>query len=509
MASENLRKKWGTIFMGEREATMDQIDAMQEPILRERFKKEQQHNYLERVRQRATERARQILGEAYAERQSVLEKAKAEIEAERKSLHAEIQKLNAAAVARHGQAEEELNKARTIREQAERIREQAHEEGFQAGMEQAGEELKEFRAEIGQGLAGVLRAIDAQFAGLSNSWREALVELTRTAVSTATGWLLKTEHEAILRSLVLEAVGLLENRTTVTVRVNPADEAVVSDMFKAAREKAPELRQWIVNGDESIEPGGLVAESFSGSVDCRREHFTALVKGILEHLALPDREAEEAGAAVHAQAEAAARQFVPPPQAPPQESVAEESLENATEPAATSGSDSISDMGPTPSAACGDALSAQPVAMQEEDDAPPFQETLSDGSDADENVSSYSEINDAAAVETPEHPEQPSPPPVPQEQAPPSPEAAPDDTPDVPEAWLPPLGDDLSEGSASSFSGDDAPDAALPSEAAVQGRSVAPSLAELEEELFPLDEEQEREILSNGGLLPGAEGGRD
>ena len=34
MASDELRKKWGTIFMGEREATVEQLDAMQEPMRR-------------------------------------------------------------------------------------------------------------------------------------------------------------------------------------------------------------------------------------------------------------------------------------------------------------------------------------------------------------------------------------------------------------------------------------------------------------------------------------------
>ena len=58
MASDELRKKWGTIFMGEREATVEQLDAMQEPMRRERLKREQQEDYLERVRARAADRAR-------------------------------------------------------------------------------------------------------------------------------------------------------------------------------------------------------------------------------------------------------------------------------------------------------------------------------------------------------------------------------------------------------------------------------------------------------------------
>ena len=34
MPLDDLRKKWGTIFMGEREATVEELDAMQEPARR-------------------------------------------------------------------------------------------------------------------------------------------------------------------------------------------------------------------------------------------------------------------------------------------------------------------------------------------------------------------------------------------------------------------------------------------------------------------------------------------
>ena len=99
MASEELRKKWGTIFMGEREATVEQLDAMQEPMRREQLKREQQENYLERVRVKAAERAREILGAAYAERQKVLEEARAEAEAERQKLVRQGEALKAAGTA--------------------------------------------------------------------------------------------------------------------------------------------------------------------------------------------------------------------------------------------------------------------------------------------------------------------------------------------------------------------------------------------------------------------------
>lgn len=299
MASDQLRKKWGTVFMGEREATVEQLDAMQEPLRRERAQQQEQEDYFARVRAKAEERAREILGAAYAERQRVLDEARAEAQDLKQRLIGDSETLKAQAQEERKQAGAELGKAQTLREQAQAVLDAAHGEGFQAGMDQAGQELKEFRTEMGQALGSVLYALDAQRRNICDAWREELALLTQEAVTAGTGWVLEEEHKRILQALVFEALNLLEDRASITVRVHPDDEGTVGDMFMAARERVPELQQWVVNGDESVERGGLVAESVSGSVDCRREHYAELVNGILSHLTLgPDRKEESDGEAV-------------------------------------------------------------------------------------------------------------------------------------------------------------------------------------------------------------------
>lgn len=292
MASEEMRKKWGTIFMGEREASVEQLNAMQEPLRREKQQKEQAEDYMERVRQRAADRAREILGAAYAERQKVLDEAKAEALVQKKHAAQECAKLRAEGEVARKQAHAELEKAKEERMEAEKLRAAAHDEGFQAGMDQAGTELHEFRAELGQSVASVLHALERERKNILAAWRDDLVELVKCATQAATGHVLDSEHQTILRALVFKALDLLENRSIVTIKVNPADEAAVSDMFRAARERFPELKQWVVTGDPQIESGGLVAESGSGSVDLKRENFRVMVDDILCHLSLPEQAAE-------------------------------------------------------------------------------------------------------------------------------------------------------------------------------------------------------------------------
>lgn len=296
MASDEARKKWGTIFMGEREASVEQLDAMQEPLRRDKIRQEQTEDYMERVRKRAADRAREILGAAYTERLKVLDEARSDAEASKRAAARECQKLKGEGEAMKKEATEELEKARHIREEAERIRAAARAEGLREGMDQAAGELREFRAELGQSLARVLQALGDQRKNLVDAWRGELCDLTCAAAAAGAGYLLQKEHKNILNSLVIQALHQLENRSTITIRVNPEDESTVVDMFQAAREYVPDIRQWIVTPDDHVEAGGFVAESGAGRVDCRRQNFREMVDNILAHLTLPILESEEESA---------------------------------------------------------------------------------------------------------------------------------------------------------------------------------------------------------------------
>lgn len=293
MASDEVRKKWGTIFMGEREASVEQLNAMQAHVNKEKLEKEQTEDYMSRVKARAADRAREILGAAYTERQKVLEEAKGEAAAQKRLAVQECAKIKGEGEELRRQAQEELKRAQAGLEEAERIRASAHEQGYQAGMDQAGRELHEFRADMGHSVATLLRSIERQRKNILEAWRNDLVELTRAAVQAGTGFVLQKEHDAILRNLVFQSLDLLENRSVVSLRVNPADEEGVSDLFRAARERAPELKQWVVTGDDSLEPGSVVAESGTGSVDLRRGNFRELVDNVLDHLGLTPMAGED------------------------------------------------------------------------------------------------------------------------------------------------------------------------------------------------------------------------
>lgn len=490
--SMDLRKKWGTIFMGDREASMAQLEAMQEPIRREQERQQSQEDYMERVKTRAVERARQILGEAYAERQRVLEEAKREAQDHYQRIISEAESIRQST--RDGYEAMQLERGKTIKElsEAERIRAAAHEEGYKAGMDQVAGDLQQIRFELAQYVGWMMQAVQAQTHDICRQWRESLVELTKAAVSAGTGYVLSTQHEDVLRSLLLAAVRQLEDRTTITVRVHPEDEEAVTDMFATARERVPELQQWIVNTDDKMEPGGFVAESCSGSVDCRREHFRELVENILVHLGLPTTDEDRANdekeeqlldmllerarqlgpepvKAVEAElppaADAAAAEEAPAAEAEAEEQQAPAAAEVEADAQAPAETAEMADP------AEGEAL---PPALADEEDLPvPVDEAdddlLPDDLEIDSLPDNFDDDDPASA--------------------------AADDVPAgdiVPEAYLPPLGDD---------------DGRRPTPPPVKARSkkADPTLEELEEELFPLEDDMDEALLQGGFLAPEGE----
>ena len=277
MAPDDGKKTWGTIYLGaRRESTVDKLDAMQAAVRQEQWNQRTQDAYMERVRDKATERAKEILGAAYAERQKILDEA-----------HEEARRIQQDAQATLTNAANIQASAEQLQLAAQQKKDAAEEEGFHAGLDRAQEELEQFRAAMGTSVAGVLGAIRSQCGVIFEGWRQDMVELLKVCVEKGTGLVLEERHARVLEQMVMTAVRQLDDRRTITLRVHPEDEAAVADMVAAAKERIPNIGQWIVSGDAALEPGGLVAESQGGTVDSRLELHRELVENILQHLTLP------------------------------------------------------------------------------------------------------------------------------------------------------------------------------------------------------------------------------
>ncbi len=287
--SDDQKKQWGTIFLdANRESNLTKLDAMQASTRKDQWNQKARQDYLENVRQKAIDRAREILGEAYTERQNILAEAERDAEAirnEAKVVHNEADEIRQQAQNLRQEVENEL-------EQAAITRNAAQEDGFQAGLDQAQDELNNFRMAMGSSVAGVLHAIEAQCMQIFAHWRQDLVDVVKVCAEKGTALVLEERHSQILEAMLLRAIRSLDERRSITLRVHPEDEPVVADLFAAAKEKNPDLSSWYISADPALQPGDIMAESPTGSVDSRRELYQHMVENIMRHLSLPESQSE-------------------------------------------------------------------------------------------------------------------------------------------------------------------------------------------------------------------------
>lgn len=282
MSSSDGEPRFGTIFMGptpDRETTLDRLyDVTQ----RELWNQQTEQEYLERVKAKATERVRALLLQARQRGDAILREA----ERQAGALRSEAEDIRA-------EAERALQQAEAVRHEAETLRGAAHGEGFEAGRAEALAELSQARRELGEATGAVLLGIHEQCGHIFEAWRGDMAALLREAVEKATGWVVDEDRAAVLEQLLDRGIRALLDRRHFTVRVNPVDAALVTDMLADAHRAAPRVDNWELATDPELEPGSLIVESDSGLADNSRGARRSVVDEVLEHLSLPVGQADQ------------------------------------------------------------------------------------------------------------------------------------------------------------------------------------------------------------------------
>jgi len=283
MALDKPEKTTGRIFLGvANETTIERLDAMQAAIRREDWNKNTQELYLFRIREKATAKAKQILGTAYTERQKIIDEA-----------YLDAQKIRDEANQHLDKAKQQDEQALVLQEEAQRKFDTSEEKGFESGLSQANDEITAFRIEIGSSFISVIKAIEKQTEHIFEQWRDDIVELVRICVEKATDWTSTKEHSEIIKSLVLNAVKQLIDRRHINICVHPDDEETVTQLFNFAKEAMPDIKYWSVSSDPKMQQGDLIAECAVNTLHNKREQRVAMVESILNALSLPEGAARE------------------------------------------------------------------------------------------------------------------------------------------------------------------------------------------------------------------------
>ncbi len=173
------------------------------------------------------------------------------------------------------------------RREAESVRETARQEGYNAGMAQAEQEIEDFQNAVSGSVSAVLSAIERQCSAIFAAWRNDLVALLRIAAEKTAGMPLVEDKARLLEEIYTQSVAALENRRNLVIRVNPDDEPAIADIVGMTQARFTDLKAWSVKADPAIQPGGLIVESDDSLADNRLEKRAALVNEVLQHLTLP------------------------------------------------------------------------------------------------------------------------------------------------------------------------------------------------------------------------------
>lgn len=198
---------------------------------------ETEDHYMEQVRQRAQQMAKEILSQALAE--------------------------------------------------AEAIRAGARAEGYAAGQQEAGTLIQAEKSKVCAFFDTLQAAVVEEKERVYAEHKQCLFQILRLAFEKTLGVMLDEQREQVLITLFEEAVSQLQANTCITVHVCQADFDLATALAGQSREKRTDLPEVRIRVSEGLEPGGVRIESGDGLVDnsvaARFEQVRAILDGYMEN----------------------------------------------------------------------------------------------------------------------------------------------------------------------------------------------------------------------------------
>jgi len=178
---------------------------------------------------------------------------------------------------------------------AAELREQGRAEGLEAATQEAQALLDQLAEQQAQALGQALTALEEGGRVLWNQHRQDIVVLVRMAVQKIVRLEMDTRREEILGSVLDQALDAIDSHRELILKVSPQDENFIGALMERAKQLYPGLDRWSVRADGKLSPGGMMLESAQGMVDNTTESRWAAVEAVLGQLGLDAAPAEGAG----------------------------------------------------------------------------------------------------------------------------------------------------------------------------------------------------------------------
>lgn len=171
--------------------------------------------------------------------------------------------------------------------EAEQIRNQARAEGFESGRAEAMDVARQAAQKSSQFLASMQQALQAEKERIYQTHKQLLFEILRLAFEKTLGILLEEDRQRVLTTLFEEAVAQLQSQATITVHVCPSDMELAREIVALARENQPDLPECVLRPCADLDSGGVKVECGDGVVDnsiaTRFEQVKAILDGYADN----------------------------------------------------------------------------------------------------------------------------------------------------------------------------------------------------------------------------------
>jgi flagellar assembly protein FliH len=171
--------------------------------------------------------------------------------------------------------------------EADQLRKRAREEGLAKAREEIQARAKAESDKVSDFLGRLQSALESEKKRAFDAHKQALFQILKLAFEKTLGVMLAEERENVLHSLFEEAASQLQTTTCITVKVCNQDLELTKALIEKTRQARPDLPELRVCPCADLEMGGVRIESGDGLVDnsvaSRFEQVRAILDGYREN----------------------------------------------------------------------------------------------------------------------------------------------------------------------------------------------------------------------------------
>ena len=169
--------------------------------------------------------------------------------------------------------------------EAEAIRASARHEGYEQGLQEAQASVQAHQERVSAEVENILTQIGAQGATIFEERRQDIIALIKLAVEKTLAIEMKESRIQSVEALLIEALDRIESQRQITIKSSLADAPELETFIKGIQEKNPRLKYWTIKADLTMADGGILLESADGKVDNSVASRWEGVQPIFEQLA--------------------------------------------------------------------------------------------------------------------------------------------------------------------------------------------------------------------------------